>query len=440
MDDCCDSLELPSLIHALALLLLMALRCLATLLTALHLTSTAASVLPQSESKPAHHLAKRQQASGCADPAWFSTDSVGALTNYGDEWCDNKWNDGATYISGMNCWGDDKGIHALQFEYSDNSTGELRGRPGGTNTPLTLAPGEMIKSATMYGSGVGDGLGHITLETTGGSSGGSYDCGKSTDGITPYPQDVKGGFLVGAWGNLRTAGWNRGETCDIGFLFLNTAVESVEIADIVYTQDIAGTNHGLEDILLSSTEYANTENNVTTPFRWNGYSTQTTSREFTQSTAAKFGGSVSVTASGEILGLGGSSTYGFTWSVTHTESSSASETNTVTLRWTQQGQNNPGQTSQVKAMAKQGKVSVPYTSTIILHMQDGSQKVYNETGQSSNVLYSEAYVSVLPYADMGGNIGDSGSGSGAGNSTGGSGNSNASGGAPMLGDSGDGNA
>ena len=258
-------------------------------------------------------------------------------------------------------------------------------------TQFTLDAGDMIRSAVLYGTGKGDGLGHVSLST--GST--NFECGKPTDGIDPYPQDVGTGFLIGAWGYLRSDHDNKGDVSDLALLFLNTAVDYIEINNVQYDRNITGTQDGLQDILLSDTQFSASRNHKgNATFTWTGSSAQTNSRTFTQSSATKYGATVSVTISGEFLGIGASTEDSFSWETTKTQEATTSESDTITLQWTQSGSNAPGHSSVVSALAKEGRVNIGYSSNVTLHMQDGSSMSYTEKGQSNNVVYSEAFVNI----------------------------------------------
>lgn len=50
--------------------------------------------------------------------------------------------------------------------------------------------------------------------------------------------------------------------------------------------------------------------------------------------------------------------------------------------------------STVQATAKQGKKDIPYTSDVVVHLDNSSTHTYQEEGATKNVPYSEVYVDV----------------------------------------------
>jgi hypothetical protein len=107
---------------------------------------------------------------------------------------------------------------------------------------ITLAPGELIKSAILYGDGHGTYLGHIHIETPKQI----FDAGASTSDIHPYEIEVGSGLLYGA--NVVTHAPDSGSTSDIAalaFLFLEPAIDHISIDKITFNNDPSGTNAGI---------------------------------------------------------------------------------------------------------------------------------------------------------------------------------------------------
>ena len=108
---------------------------------------------------------------------------------------------------------------------------------------FTIASGDLITSAVLYGNGKGEWLGHIHLET---SSGKTFDAGRDTNKITPYGIQVGGGLLYGA--NIKTHAADKGPGEDIsslGLLFLGQPIDHIAVTDITFSSDPTGTSSGI---------------------------------------------------------------------------------------------------------------------------------------------------------------------------------------------------
>ena len=107
---------------------------------------------------------------------------------------------------------------------------------------FTLAPGELIKNAILYGNGKGEWLGHIHIETPKQT----FDAGRDPNKITPYGINVGGGLLYGA--NVVTSQSDKSNGEDIqslAFLFLAEPIDHLAITDVTYDTDPEGTNSGI---------------------------------------------------------------------------------------------------------------------------------------------------------------------------------------------------
>lgn len=107
---------------------------------------------------------------------------------------------------------------------------------------LTLAEGELIKNAILYGDGAGQWLGHIHIET----SAQTFDAGRDTSDIEPYGLNVGSGLLLGAVITARASDEGNGEDiANLAFLFLGQPIDHINIKDIKFNEDPSGSSTGI---------------------------------------------------------------------------------------------------------------------------------------------------------------------------------------------------
>ena len=107
---------------------------------------------------------------------------------------------------------------------------------------MTLAPGELIESAILYGNGKGYWLGHIHIETTKQT----FEAGRDTSKIHPYGVNVGSGLLFGARISTSPSDKDGGDDIQsLAFYFLNEAIDHIEITDVTFNSDPEGTNAGI---------------------------------------------------------------------------------------------------------------------------------------------------------------------------------------------------
>ena len=123
---------------------------------------------------------------------------------------------------------------------------------------MTLAPGETITSAILYGDGDGLWLGHIYLET---SKGQIFNAGRDTDGVTPYGIKTGGGLLLGALVNPMDDGDTQ-SIGTLGWLFMEAEIDHISIGDIKFNQNPAGTSAGIDPQSLVIGQWFNNEDNA----------------------------------------------------------------------------------------------------------------------------------------------------------------------------------
>ncbi len=306
----------------------------------------------------------------------------------GDYFCESRIASSGEIITALEVWSDDSGINGILFTYSlgDN---EMHGHQSGTSQSLTLAPGELITTATLYGDGKGDHLGHIFLQT---DKQQKLDVGKSTDKITEYDIVTGGGILLGAVGHIGSE-----YVENIAWLFLSSKIDSITISSVKFDADPTGTSTNIEpSYLLQSTMGNPTGTNGSISFTVAAAEAVTRSTTWEQSTTATFGGSISVEVEAEPLGVGGKVTSGFTWSVGVTVSQSVTTTDTITLTQTAGPISiKPGYGKACTIFAQKGTGNFPYTSTVNLNLEGGGTVSYQEKGALDSVQYSQVFASCI---------------------------------------------
>lgn len=128
------------------------------------------------------------------------------------------------------------------------------------SSSLTLAPGEVVKNAILYGDGHGSYLGHIHIETTKQT----FDAGADTKDIGPHGVNVGSGLLFGA--NVVTHTSDEGSGADIAslaFLFLGAPIDHISINEVTFNNDPSGTNTGIspQNVVVGQW-YDDSQNNV----------------------------------------------------------------------------------------------------------------------------------------------------------------------------------
>ena len=177
----------------------------------------------------------------------------------------------------------------------------------------------------------------------------------------------------------------------LGLFFLKQPVNNVEINNITYSQNPVGTNVGIQPVSLNTGHFFNNESATNVTWNFTGTFSTTTSYEYSQSSAVKFGDSLEVSVDDKVFGIGVSFSNTFTWSVTETTTESTTSTNTQGLNYGDTGSLLPGKGVDVQALAQKGQGNFPYSSNVTVFLKDGTTYSYNETGTLSNVQYSSTW-------------------------------------------------
>jgi len=291
----------------------------------------------------------------------------------------------ALVVKSIDVWYNDATLRGIQVSYADDSRSPIFGSAADQFKSITLQPGELVTSLTLWGNGVGTRCGRILLTTNGGQM---FDAGKNTDGQTSYPMDVGSGYLFGFCGRSDS------DIDLLGAIFLTSPIVSVSVTDIQYTPSLSGLSSGISQVALDQAHFSNPVS-AASPKDWqfSGNTTRTTSTTFTQSSSTMFGGSVNVEVSGEVFGVGAKASAGFEWQTTSTVEQSNTLSNEQSLQWGLSGTLQPGQGISCTAYCQLGQGQTRYTGNVTVTLANGYTNSYQETGIFRNVIYSNVQVS-----------------------------------------------
>ena len=336
------------------------------------LSSFATTVALPSESRS---LAKRD--TPCDNGPWAPVLTIG--DSQAQNFCETQFVSEGKIIQGLEVWSDNKGIYGILFTYSTGETA-LHGSQDGTSQSLTMAAGEIISTATLWGNGKGQNLGHMYIKT----DKQEFDTGMPKS-ATGYPIQTGGGLLVGAVGAT-------GDTYlgNFAFLFLNSKIASIEIGSVAFSPDPTGTSTNIEPVYLIQTTMGNPNGSTgNISFTVSGTQTVTETTTWDQSTTGTFGMSVSVQVKAEPFGVGADITTGAEWSVAHTGGTGGSTTNTITITNSIGPVSiGPGHGKACKIFSQKGTGNFPYTSVVTVNLESGNSFNYQESGTLDEVQYS----------------------------------------------------
>lgn len=264
-------------------------------------------------------------------------------------------------------------LKGIQVTYNDNTVSARAGTANNSYKEITLAPGERITSASLWGNGIGTRTGRIRFET---DKGHIFDAGKDTSGQTEYPMDVGSGILAGF------AGRAGGEMDCLSFIFLRL-IESVEITNVKYDTPPSDTIHPTS--LTNETKYSNLQGREPITWQFANKVERTEVSSFTSETTMTFGMGVKVTAGVPEIASAELETH---WEIGVTQSTTASSSTTAVLEWGLSGVLQPGQEVVCQATAQYGNADIKYSATVTLRFVDGAVKTYNERGVLHNTRWA----------------------------------------------------
>ena len=334
---------------------------------------------------PAYRPIQARQ-DACSNGPWSGPLEIGGQ---GTHYCECKIRNGEL-ITGLEVWSDSDGITGILFTYSGGEA-DMQGYQTGSSQSLTLAPGELVINAALWGDGTGDHLGHIYLKT----DKQDFDVGMSKPN-NGYQIDVGGGLLLGAYGTIGSS-----HVGSIGWLFSAAKIDTISIGNIEFGTDPTGTSTDIQpSYLLKSTMGNPSGNEGNTTFTISASETVTQSTTWDQSTTGTFGTSASITVDAAPLGIGGSVTAGYSWDVSHTTDTSTSTSDAVTLAQTAGPISiAPGHGKMCTIVCQKGDGSFPYTSTVTVKFIGGASFSYTEKGTLQSVQFSEVDASCVDEDD-----------------------------------------
>lgn len=292
----------------------------------------------------------------------------------GGQVCESRW-PVANFITTITAWSNGNTITALQVGYQDGQTAQYGQGFGGQSQSITLAPGELVTSASLYGNGVGTRLGKINIVTS------KQNVMLGSSNAKPYPIDVGSGIIIGM---VISSGK---EIDSAGLVMLGGKIQKIGVTNFKFNTDPTLNGPPLQPQSLSSIHYYNDDTAAGT-YSFTGSSALTSSTAFSSSTTGEFGMEFSWEAEVNILALKSTIGASASWSVSHTTMTTTTETQTNTVTWNQGGTLQPGKGVDCQAVVQTGKGDFPYTATITFFLDNGNQYSYSEPGTLSSVQYT----------------------------------------------------
>ena len=326
---------------------------------------------------------------GWASPVYTIGDSSTA-----DAQCAMEYGIGDyTPLAGIEVWRTSDGDHiaGIQFTYASGKTSQIYGNEDTSNyasQSFTIAPGDLIKNAELFGNGDGTYLGAMHLETEGGKT---FDAGKDTDGLTSYGINTGGGLL---WGAIITP--KDGDIGNMAWLFMKDSIDHISITDVKFSQDIAASSAGIDPQNIVVGRWYN-DQAVDASYALSPAYSVVRSFSYSQTVTTAFGASISIEISDEIFGIGVKETDSFTWSMSIEDSSTTATSSATSVTCAASGTIKPSSGVQIKGAYQTGTGTWSYTSKVTIYLKGGGSFSYNENGQLDNTAYNECTTTLEPY-------------------------------------------
>ena len=272
-------------------------------------------------------------------------------------------------------------LRGIRLTFQDGTESQQIGSATDSSKLLSLSTGERLRSASLWGNGIGTRTGRIRIETTGGQI---LDAGKDTTGQDTFAIDVGSGFLAGFSGK---------EGADIDTLsFINLKpVRSVEVSNVVYREPFSP--NSINPTVLNRVVYG--DERSTTPANWifSNSVVRSNSTKFIATSSFEFSANISVSAG---IPLIAEVSAGYSWSVGYSRSREYEETTAVDLTWSLGGVLAPGEVITAIATCQYGNANFPYTATVNILVNTGERLSYRESGVLQNAQYAFATASHQP--------------------------------------------
>lgn len=327
-----------------------------------------------------------------------TTAQVGPDT--GVYWCESRWGPGQTYdvINSLTVyWKEGNGINEIDFVFTGDSPTPMKhgdansGSGSSKQATMTLAAGEVITGASMWGDGDGMRLGAISLRT----ASQTFEAGWSAKGAKETILDIGSGLLLGAYGG-------QGESIDnLQLLFLTSAVTKTEVTNVQYTDlNSNPAQKNLKPVALLDSTIGNSKTNKNPITATMNVAMATTiSSTYEQTLNNQFGAKVSAEFDAEPLGVGAKVTAEASWGIDFGHTSGKTGGNTTTLTQSVSGAINPGDGLHCTLTAMTRKGDFPYTSDVVLTLQDNSKITYSQNGNLNTEQYSAVFGGCVPAND-----------------------------------------
>ncbi|KAF2111880.1 hypothetical protein BDV96DRAFT_179717 [Lophiotrema nucula] len=322
-------------------------------------------------------------ADDCESGPWQDVSYTGG--NGGGRFCATKYLSGIV-ITGVEVWGDGKGVRALQFYYSDGTQSDLIGKiDGDKHGRMDWDPSvAQISQIKTWGNGKGQNLGRVYIRTTAGNE---LDVGKDTSGQDTFDTKVASGIMLGAFGAS-------GDRIDnLGFLFLKSKISKIDVGSIVFDETPEALNaqqEGLETVVLDYADHTNNLSSSNETFTFSKEISETNTKKYTQTAQHTFGWSNAIELSGEILDLGAKSTTTISYQYQNTHSEENSDEHKISLTYSTSTLLKPGQKVFCRATAMSGKYSGKYGGSVNIWLEDGTTYSFSERGTMDQVAWSKA--------------------------------------------------
>ncbi|KAH7283403.1 hypothetical protein KP509_34G005700 [Ceratopteris richardii] len=238
---------------------------------------------------------------------------------------------------------------------------------------------------SLWGNGAGTRAGWIYFRTNKGRSFdyGMYDWPKKTE----YPVNVGSGILVGAI-------YNAGADIDAhGYYFLDSPIARARATDVSYPT-LTFDTHQITPISLDSYSQYNSSYN---PISWEFSGSHQAKRSQKWSSQIGNAFSVSLTLEAQIptvVKVGGQ----FGWQLSVVSTHEAEEEDTHSLTWKVGGTLQPLEAINLVALTRRGKLSLPYSSTIVITLKNGATFSFPSSGTYEGLCYTGVEVTDAPSA------------------------------------------
>ncbi|KAG9235422.1 hypothetical protein BJ875DRAFT_495019 [Amylocarpus encephaloides] len=335
-------------------------------------------------------------AGDCEKGPYAPTISVGADDiEDSPKFCWAEYDQGLVVV-GLEVWAARFHIKGVKMTMSDGSNrmiGQQQVDPQGGNERIAWGIKDKVTALKMWKNKDKKGLGKIEIEI---SNGKKLVCGnqKETSHDGPELIDPAGGTILGAKG--AAGAWLE----NLGFLFLRSTIDEADIIDVKFDENMDQWNaegRGIRSQDFGNSYFVNQDppGSPNATFKFSNSKIVTSSKTLTQSSTHVVGAEVSVKVGGKVgvpfvaegsIEVTATAKYSFE----RMNSEATTNTETRTIRWDWDGSIAPGKATHCKATAQSGEFSSPYTSTVNVHMVDGTTFEIKQKGDFISTGWTQA--------------------------------------------------